>query len=349
MNAQLKAALDPLPTGRFDLELVVDDGPSMVLWQQVVTEWRALLEQHGAFRTVRVWRLTTNAREWAQLYADSTRRSDHPYDPKELVDPSGARLILVMTDCVSPAWHSGKVPALLDVWGHHNLVSLLQVFPRRLWEQTVLANADFIEIVALSHHVSNSQLKTRALGFSEGEDGLAYPVVTLEYRSLYNWACMITGAVCTWIPGILFASLKDVERDVTSSVSQYAPPSPKSCVQLFHGHASLASRKLMELLAAVPIPINLAVIQHIQSTMVPEARLVHIAEVLLSGLLEQIDRDPGDNDCKTIEYDFVVGVREELLNAVTIPTAYQVQREISLLVQRQKEIAKVLPDTSDSC
>ena len=150
-----------------------------------------------------------------------TRGQDHPRDPKELIDPSGRRLILVMTDCVSPAWHSGKVQPMLDIWGHHNLVSLIQVLPHRLWQQTSLANADLIQIDTLLQHISNSQLKTHlpVQWFTEdllGEDRLAYPVVTLEYRLLHNWALMIAGTECTWIPGILFSSGETDGIDVTT-------------------------------------------------------------------------------------------------------------------------------------
>ncbi len=340
MLTQLIAALDPLPKRKFDVELVVDEGPSMVLWQQVVTEWRALLEQHGAFRTVRVWRLTTNDHEHVQLYMGKDGGQDRSHDPQELIDPSSRRLIQVMTDCVSPAWHSGKVQSLLDIWGHQNLVSLIQVFPRRLWQQTALANADLIQIDALCQHASNKQLKTQtpAQWFPEDlpvEDTLAYPIVTLEYRSLHNWARMIAGTEDTWIPGILFSN---DERDEDEAALSHAPLSPARRVRLFHAHASLTARKLMGLLAATSIPLNMQIIQHIQHTMVPEASQVHIAEVMLSGLLEEIYRDPTNNDFNTIEYDFVAGVREELLNAVPIPTAYQVLREISSL--KEWEVSK---------
>ena len=140
---------------------------------------------------------------------------------------------------------------------------------------------------------------------------------------------MITGTGDTWIPGILFSNDETDERD--EAALQRAPLSPARRVQLFHAHASQTSRKLMGLLAAAPISMNLQVIQHIRHTMVPEASQVHIAEVMLSGLLEQISRDPTSTDFNHIEYDFVAGVREELLNAVPIPTAYQVGRVISSL------------------
>ncbi len=265
-----------------------------------------------------------------------------------------------MTDCVSPAWHSGKVASLLDIWGHQNLVSLIQVFPRRLWQQTALTNADLTQIDTLLQYVSNSQLKTHASvqWFDDEEDlsvenRLAYPVITLEYRSLHNWVRMITGTEHTWIPGILFANNEGEGIDAEEATSQYAPLSPVRRVQLFHANASPTARKLIGLLAAAPIPINLQVIRLIQHTMVPEASQVHIAEVLLSGLLEEIYRDPAGSDFNNIEYDFVAGVREELLNVVAIPTAQQVLREISSFVERYQGKARdflaliTMPDRMD--
>src|SRR6266545_329964 len=41
----------------FDVALVVEDAPSMVVWQQTIRELTMLLERQGAFRDVRRWRL----------------------------------------------------------------------------------------------------------------------------------------------------------------------------------------------------------------------------------------------------------------------------------------------------
>ena len=206
---------------------------------------QTLLEHHGAFRNVRIWRFTTNNHEHVELYVgtNATRERDHPHNPKELIDPSGRRLILVMTDCVSPAWHSGKVQSMLDIWGHKNLVSLIQVFPRRLWQQTALTNADLIQIDTHLPYISNSQFKSHSpvQWVDEGlsvEDRLAYPVVTLEYRSLHNWAWMITGTERTWVPGVVFSSdeADDVDPDqghitvYSSFCSETRPVIPSKCI-----------------------------------------------------------------------------------------------------------------------
>jgi hypothetical protein len=52
----------PAPERWFELALVIDEAASMMLWKQTIQEFRQLLEQHGAFRDVRTWGLSTDLR-----------------------------------------------------------------------------------------------------------------------------------------------------------------------------------------------------------------------------------------------------------------------------------------------
>ena len=60
---------------RFDLALVTDATPSMAVWSKNLRELRLLLEHLGAFRDVRLWRLTTDAAPEAPLVLHAERRA----------------------------------------------------------------------------------------------------------------------------------------------------------------------------------------------------------------------------------------------------------------------------------
>ena len=48
--------------------------------------------------------------------------------------------------------------------------------------------------------------------------------------------------------------------------------------------------------------------------MLPESRQVHLAEIFLSGLLERVTPPEGATSADAVQYEFVTGVRDVLLN-----------------------------------
>ena len=136
--------LDPALRRWLEIALVVDDGAAMRVWRQTIAELQLLLGRHGAFHIVRIWRLVTDANDGiVRLYAEHGQNESPQYarNPLELIDPSGQRLILVVTDCVSPALHGGAVSQVLTSWGRSNPVTIVQVLPQRLWVRTGLREA----------------------------------------------------------------------------------------------------------------------------------------------------------------------------------------------------------------
>lgn len=122
--------LDYASTRWLDIALVIDKGASMAIWQQIIAEFHLLLVSHGAFRDVRVWEMDTNDEESVHLYAEAGIYNRQPRSELELLDASHRRLILVVTDCISPAWRSGKAAKTLETWGYSNSVTLVQVLIR---------------------------------------------------------------------------------------------------------------------------------------------------------------------------------------------------------------------------
>src|SRR6185437_1067468 len=98
-------------------------------------------ERHGAFRDVRVWLLDTDTADGRPtLYAGTESATSHarPSTPRELVDPGRQRLVLVVSDCVAPAWSSGGVQSLLCLWGQTSPVAIVHMLPQRLWRYTAI-------------------------------------------------------------------------------------------------------------------------------------------------------------------------------------------------------------------
>jgi hypothetical protein len=325
----------PAPERWFEVALVIDEAASMMLWKQTIKEFRQLLEQHGAFRDVRTWGLSTDFRGKVRLRARtaSVGHQRRFHSPRELIDPNGRRLLLVISDCVSPAWRSGAVTKELAPLACSSPMAIMQVLPEWLWERSALGLAESVLLGSPAPGVPNPKLTMTALDLLDDDvlKGLKVPVLTLEPESLGTWARMVAGAGDAQIKGFLFApSSITLDDSSVSTENSTASLSAKQRLQRFRLSASPMARRLAGLLAAAPV--SLPIVRLIQQTMLPESRQVHIAEVFLGGILKPVSPIDADTDPDTIQYEFTDGVRDLLLDSVPLPKSVEVLREVSKYV-----------------
>ena len=115
----------------------------MVMWHRTIVELQLLFERLGAFRDLRTWQLVTNEQtDKVQLIPGLhlVQGQHQGRSPEELLEPSGRRLILVVSDCVSPAWYDGTLSKVIVDWGRSCPLAVIQVLPRRLWSRSMLGD-----------------------------------------------------------------------------------------------------------------------------------------------------------------------------------------------------------------
>jgi hypothetical protein len=130
----------PATTRWLDLTLVIDCGPSMALWRQTVTAFISLLQQLGAFRTIQLRLLDTHRSGPGESGAPVLRggtQSAPSRSPAELLDPSGRRILLVVTDGVGEPWRQGLVNPMLMCWGSAMPVAVVHLLSQRLWARSL--------------------------------------------------------------------------------------------------------------------------------------------------------------------------------------------------------------------
>lgn len=319
----LVPVLRACPARWLDVALIFDTGESMRVWQQALQEFQLLLQSQGAFRDVRVWHMDTASNAGVALY---TGTGTTPRHPRELISPAGRRLILLVTDCVSPAWYSQPLIDLLQMWGQKQAVALVQMLPQRLWSQTALRTSRIVRARAPYPAAANSNLRVEAVnrrsrgGRSEAGDGTAIPVLTLEPEYMNLWARMLAGANGVVAPGVVLRPWTQPDHIATDL-------DPEQRVSRFQANASATAFQLACLLAAAPL--QLPIMHLVQRTLLPEARQVHLAEVFLGQLLRRTEMEPVSIDPASIAYDFLPGVRDVLLSAGSVPDAVSVQRTVS--------------------
>ncbi len=352
--------LKPAPQRWLELALVVEQTRSMAIWKQTITELERLLKHHGAFRDVRTWELRITPKVISkkeekferQLFArDSNGNySSTPHHPKELIDPKGRRLILLVSDCISPAWREKFIYPVLEFWGRNGLLTVLQLLPERLWERTALASEIPVQLRSLTPGVFNSQLiveKWDEDDFADDvpedkqkiqnpkskiQNSIPVPIITLEPEPLLAWSRAIAGLGNIGTVGFKFFSpenrvpLGETQQDSEQSETQL---SASALVSRFRATASPIARRLAGLMAAAPV--SLSVVHLIQQTLLKESQQIHVAEVFMSGLLKS-SQSKGSG---YIEYEFIDGIRELLLESVPVSKANSVLEEVSEFIARR--------------
>lgn len=328
----LQPALEPW----LDLVLVVDESPSMLIWQQTVLEFQRILERYGVFRNVSTWSLTPEGDNNLKLCPGLGKiaRNQRPHSARELLDPNGHRLVVVASDCVSQMWQQKTVLPLLQLWAENGPLVIAQMLPQWLWNRTALGLATGAEFSGLEPGVSNKRLATRPLSRRNRanlQEGIKIPVVTLQPEEFNTWAGMLLGKGNTWAKGFVYSS-DTLDRAVTSSIRDIpANLTAEERVQRFRLTASPVARKLASLLASAPV-INLPVVRIIQESLLKDSRQVHVAEVFLGGLLEQVTEIGSNTKSYNIQFNFFRGVRELLLESVPKTEIKDVFSEVSAFV-----------------
>uniref|UniRef100_B8HMW6 Uncharacterized protein n=1 Tax=Cyanothece sp. (strain PCC 7425 / ATCC 29141) TaxID=395961 RepID=B8HMW6_CYAP4 len=332
--------LKPEPERWLELAIVIEVTNLLDVWQDTIAEFQRLMERHGAFRNVRTWQLKPNAQGEPQLFLQTSRGlRGSPRSPRELLDPSGRRQILLLSDCTSRAWRTGKIPKLLKLWSRENPVAIVQLLPEHYWDRSALK---------ASYRVALKSRRPGALSRDWGIEGLSpqrrqqlpqglkLPVVTVQPESLGQWAKAIAASSDQPTMGILFN-----RRGFQAPPSvQETPLTAKQLVQRFRNTASEKAQELADMMAV--LPVNWSVIRLIQKNLVREEPLqetgaLYLAEIFLSGLLRPAtigSEQPKNHKIKP-QYDFVDGVRDVLLGTIPISEAQAVGEEIATAVFKQ--------------
>lgn len=337
----------PAPERWLDLALVIEETTALPIWQKTIHAFQTLVERHGAFRDVRSWRLRPDQTGTLQLFLGTETQGGRVRSPKELLDASGRRLILLVSDGVSPAWKSGQMLPLLEQWAARDMLAMLQLLPERYWERTALGLGYPVQVTAWQPGTANAQLGLVGLpGWAEVElaQTLTLPIVTLEAQSLHRWAGVLAAiggnqAVGTVLDPAIFAA-KVAQQPGESGSPEV---SDEQRFRQFWSTASPQARQLAGCLAAVPV--SMPVVRLVQQAIVPESSPVEVAEVFFSGILRRIDplgvplRKGNSEDADEVQYEFVGDIRERLIGTRRISDTWEVLELISAQIAEKLGLA----------
>ncbi len=289
-----------VPERLFDGLLLIEDSESMRVWQPVLEELRHLLEHHGAFRRLQVWKFQEVG---GQLSMRTYASVGNPQPLNAVIDLTRPRLILVISDAVSDGWYSGSVLKNLHHWSRYHPVALLHLLPQTMWSGTGLRQGLRVNLRSKLPYQLNAQLEDDAAEFWLEEDipkGLKLPVATLEPRMLGYWAKLMAGQGQWWIPGVLFQP--NFQKSTVAHPSESTEVTGGRVARFLSLASPKAQQLALYLVEVAPQPVTLEVMRLIQEVMAPESEQVHLAEVFLGGVLQPVG--------KAGEYDFYPEFRE---------------------------------------
>jgi tetratricopeptide (TPR) repeat protein len=298
----------PTPERWLDLVLIIDDSSSMVIWQRTVAEFRTLLIQLAAFRTIRV--ILINSDESSDL-------------PEYLTDSPGRRLVLVLTDCVGRTWteRSGhNILRSLESMTKAGPVTIVQMLPQRLWAGCGLSFVPvWIRTENVGRPTTRLRVERRVTDHDSSDEGVPIPIIELQPRWLLPWATMIADGNTT-------AGMAIFSRSMVMPLPQPAPSMAEERIALFRSAASPLAWRLATYLAGAPL--SLPVMRMVQHVMLPQSPPGDLAEVFLSGLLYRVaEPRPG-----AVEFEFHPEVREILMTGLRRAEALRVFRTVSAYI-----------------
>ncbi|GHB22751.1 SAV_2336 N-terminal domain-related protein [Streptomyces chryseus] len=337
MSGVLCPVLRPSERRRVDIQLLMDAGPAMAVWERMVEELRQACQQSGVFRDVQVHQLYDAGDGGPPLVGTTTGPGGHtrlrPAD--QFHDPTGRRLTLVVSDCVGPLWQQGRAQRLIHQWPRSSPLAVVQPLPPRLWARTALPAEPGLLVRAAGSGGRTAFVPDEEPWEPVEATARPVPVLTPTPEAFASWARLLSDHGGSTVRG--WAAWAAADEPAGPSARELAPPpllppgrGPDELLRAFRANASPGGVRLAVHLAAAPL--TLPVMQLVQRAMLPDTGPMELAEVLLGGLLRQL---PGpDPDSGSPCYVYADGVQELLLNSLGQDAAALVLKHCSSYVER---------------
>jgi hypothetical protein len=320
----LAPVLRPREERWFDIALVIDDGPSMTIWQQAIVEMYQMLGRHGAFRDVRRWTMAAS-----QTKLELASESGLVCGWRELIDPHSRRIILLVSDCIGSYWDDGSIWEMIAGWGQATPTALVQVLPERLWRITAIGDISSLAWSELPGTPNTNLLTEEDWFLDEGQvRDIPIPTMTLSPLSMGAWANLVMARGDTAMPYVM---ARTPDREHAANV-ELGALTPERRVNRYREIVSPVAYQLAVYFSAVPL--TLPVMRVIQRVMLPNSDSSHLAEFFLGGLVERVTDRTSRMAAEEVEYDFVAGVRDILQTSMLRSQAFEVLAAVSKYLEQ---------------
>ncbi|WP_314218811.1 SAV_2336 N-terminal domain-related protein [Streptomyces zaehneri] len=313
------------------LQLVLDASSSMRVWDRLFIELQQVFGQLGAFSDIQVSHLHQGPDGEPAVSRSPDAYAAPLHCADRLSDPTGRRIVLLVSDCAGPLWHSGHAHRLLHHLSRQGPVAVLQPLPQRLWNRTRLP-VMFCELSRGETLGGAAALRVRTPAGIPAEarrGALPVPVLPPEPVALGAWARLLSGAGGGPVPGAVGWVRADQPAAPAARADRRRTPFER--VSRFSSSASPAAGRLAVYLAAAPL--CLPVMQLVQRTMLPDSGPAELAEVLVGGLVTRASEEYADGGAQW--YRIEPDVRDALLSRLGRDEAVLVLKHCSEYIEQR--------------
>jgi WD40 repeat protein len=295
---------EPLPERWFDVLLLVERSDAMEVWTDTVRELQSMLSRHGAFRNVRVLRFSVG--DSVSLFTTTGQ----PLSARTAVDPDGRRLCLFLTNGTSIEWRRKTLIQFVGALGTRSVAAIIQLLPQHVWAHTALGNArEYVHSLHPGSPNAALQVADPISGLAgRAKDASCVPALTLEPASIARWAGFVMSPRRIISPAIQLSARSDGSEDRKAKT-------PSEKLSAFRGIASPGAFQLLRVLAGAPL--TLPIMRLVQQSVSSSKEQFHLAEVMLSGLIERVTVADALIPADQVFYDFIPEVRELLLGTLS--------------------------------
>ena len=261
----------------YDLYLLIDISKSMFIWEETLQIFLEKLKIYAYFRNIKVLYIDAQDVD-APIYM--TKRKTHKVN-LNVSNSDGHALMFVISDFIAPAWRKGNL--LFKVFERNEKLptSLINMLPRRMWNGTILANANFSKI----HNPKKTLKSTFVTSEIDDEyDEVLYklPIVNFSLEDFNDLSHFIIGSkanLCTALVASKEEILYEEEHKKVELTAQER-------VQRFFENASYVAHELA-LYFSITTHLNFDIMKMIQHNMLPNSQQIHLAEVFVGGLIDK--------------------------------------------------------------
>jgi glycolate oxidase FAD binding subunit len=287
---------------------------------------RLRFAQLGAFLDVRLWHLTADGDDVVLVEPGSRVR----HSARELIDPAGRRLVLLLSDCVSPLWRLPRTAQVVRAWAAGGPVAILQPLPEHMWSRTGLTlRRGLLRSPAPGSPNTRLEFTPRT---GPAVTGVPVPVLEVEPDWMLPWARMLGMGGGDPVESVvaMFGAAELPPADPSPAVV-----SGDERVLRFRAAASPEAYRLAGYLAAAPL--TLATMTTVQAAMMPGSRPSLLAEVLYGGIVRPAAEGGGGDQV----FDFTSqDVRQLLLGTLRRSEASAVLGVVSAYLESRPDTAR---------
>lgn len=291
--------------------LLIESSPTMRLWCEPLRGISKLFWRVGAFHTLETFYLNSFDSP-PSLFSDRELR--RRVKTSRVVASGERHCVFLVTDGRSTSWFDGTMQQLLREWNQLRRTVLLSVVSSAMWNRTVFQNPQLLSgrlkgplgpVQLISEHEADPVNYIPLIPFTPDQIGRLGHLIWGDCQSIAACFHLHSEAMST-VPARPTAFTPTTELG-TSAFEKFIKTATPEAINVARSFAS--------------IPLYLPILRLTQHCLHANTGLSHFAEIMWSGMIYRRDyKNPisPNTDADSIEFDFLPGIRDRLLNQVSV-------------------------------